>query len=69
MKKKALENTLVKGESASNKHFLFFPSYFLLYQREKLVILAMYKLSCANAFNLVTPKMLSFLKGYHMTKF
>ena len=35
LKKKALENTVGKGENAGNQHFLLFPQYFLLYQGEK----------------------------------
>ena len=33
LKKKALENTVGKGENASNQLFLLFPQCFLLYQR------------------------------------
>ena len=33
--KRALENTVRKGENGSNQHFLLFPQCFLLYQREK----------------------------------
>ena len=36
--KKALENTVGKGENAGNQHFLLFPQCFPLYQREKLSI-------------------------------
>ena len=35
LKKKAFENTVVKGENAGNQHFLLLPKCFLLYQREK----------------------------------
>ena len=35
LKKKALENTVGKGENAGNQHFLLFQECFLLYQREK----------------------------------
>ena len=36
LKKKALENTVRKGENnAGNQHFLRFPQYFLLFHREK----------------------------------
>ena len=34
-KRKALENTLGKGENAGSKHFLLFQQCLLLYQREK----------------------------------
>ena len=33
--KKAFENTLGKGETAVNQHFLLFPQCFLLYQGHK----------------------------------
>ena len=36
LKKKALENTVGKGEIAGKEHFLLFPQCFLFYQREKL---------------------------------
>ena len=36
-----------KGENAGNQHFLLFPQYFLLYQREK----SSFMLSSANALN------------------
>ena len=58
-KKKALKNIVGKGENAGNQHFLFFPQCFLLYQG----VLVTFKLSSANAFNLVTSKILSFGKG------
>ena len=32
---KALENTVGKEENAGDQHFLHFPQWFLLYQREK----------------------------------
>ena len=35
LKKKALKNTVGKGENAGNQVFLLFPQCFLLYQREK----------------------------------
>ena len=60
--KKALENTVEKGENAGNQHFLLFPLCFLLYENTKIIILAMLKLSSANAFNLVMSKILSFGK-------
>ena len=60
-KKKALENTVGKGENAGNQHFLLFPQCFLLNQRE-IVSLAAFNLSSANAFSLVTSKILSFGK-------
>ena len=51
LKKKDLENT-------GNQHFLLFPQCFLPYQREKSWLLQ--HLSSANAFKLVTSKILSF---------
>ena len=51
-----------KGENAENQHFLLFPQCFLLYQREKIIIVATFNLSSASAFGLVTSKMLSFGK-------
>ena len=59
-KKKALENTWGKGGNAGNQHFLLFPQCFVLYQRE---ILAMFNFSSANAFSLVTSKVLLSGKG------
>ena len=35
LKKKALENTVGKGENAGNQHFLLFSQGFLLYHREE----------------------------------
>ena len=35
LRKKALENTVGKGENAGNQHFLLFPQCFLTNQREK----------------------------------
>ena len=35
LRKKALENTVGKGENAGNLHFVLFPQYFLRYQEEK----------------------------------
>ena len=51
LKKKALENTVLKGENAGNHHFFVFPH-----------ILVTIHLSSVNAFNLVTSKILSFGK-------
>ena len=62
-KKKALENTVVKEENAGIHHFLHFPQGFLLLSQREIVILAMYNLSSANAFNLVMSRNLSFGKG------
>ena len=35
LKKKALENTVGKGEKAGDQYFLHFPQCFQFYQREK----------------------------------
>ena len=37
LRKRALENSVGKGENAGNQHFLLFPQCFLLYQKEKLI--------------------------------
>ena len=60
LKKKALENTVGKGENAGNQHFLLFPQCFLLLSKREIIILAMFHLSSANAFTLVTSTILSF---------
>ena len=60
-KKKALENTVGKGENAGKQPFLFSPSVF--YSKRKTVILSKFYLSSANAFNLVTSKILLSGKG------
>ena len=65
--KKALENTVGKGENAGNQHFLLFLLCFLLNQREKLSFLATFNLLYASAFNLVTSKILLFGKELIMT--
>ena len=62
LKIKALENTVGKGENAGNQHFILFPVFSTLSKR-KIVILAMFNLLFANAFNLVTSKILSFGTG------
>ena len=43
-----------KGRNAGNQHFLFFPQCFLA--KRKIVSLAMFYLSSAKTFNLVTSK-------------
>ena len=60
LKKKALENTLGKGENAGNNHFLLFPQCFLLYHKEKSSFQQHLIMSSANAFNLVMSKILLF---------
>ena len=52
-----MESTVAKGENAGNLQC------FLLYHKEKYIILATFNLSSANAFNLVMSKNLSFSKG------
>ena len=49
-----------KRRKCGNQHFLLFQQYFLLYQREKSSFLATINLSSANAFHLVTSKILLF---------
>ena len=63
LKKKPFENTMGKGENASNQHSLFFPTVFSILSRREIIILATCNLLSANAFNLDTSKMLLFGKG------
>ena len=58
---KALENTVAKGETTGNQHFLLFPTVFSTLSH-KFVNLATFNLLSANAFNLVMSKTLSFGK-------
>ena len=51
-RKRLSKNTVGKGENADDQHFLLYPVFILLYQREKL-FLAKFNLSSTNAFNLV----------------
>ena len=62
LKKKALENTVGKGESAGNQHFLLFQKHFLLLSKREIIILAMFNVSSANILNLVKSKILLFGK-------
>ena len=62
IKKKALENTTGKRENGGYQHFLLCLKCFFTQWRREIIILATYKLSSANAFNLVTSKILSFGK-------
>ena len=62
LEKKTLENPVGKGENAGYQHFLLFPHCFLLNQRE-FVILALFNLSSAKAFNWDLFKNLSFGKS------
>ena len=55
--KKALENSVEKGENARYQHFLFLPVFSILSKRE-IVILEKLNLSSSNAFNLVSSKIL-----------
>ena len=59
LKKKASENTVEKGENAGD----LFPQCFLDLSKTEIVILAKFNLLSANAFNLVTSKILLFGKG------
>ena len=56
MRKMSFENILGKGENAINQYFLLFSQCFKLYYEEKLTFYATFKLSSANAFNLVQTK-------------
>ena len=71
LKKKAIERTIENGENASRQHFLLFPQCMLLYEREgerqrerererEIIILAMFDMSSASAFNMITYTFLSF---------
>ena len=62
LRKKTLANTVAKRRNAGNKHCLFSPQCFLLSKRE-ILILSMYNLLSANAFNLIQSK-----KNCHMSK-
>ena len=42
-----------KEENAGNQHFLLFPTVFSTLSQREIVILAIFNLSSANAFNLV----------------
>ena len=61
LKKKDLENTVGKGENASNQHFLRFLVFSSL-SKQVIIIFAMFNLSSANASNLNQSKNLSFGK-------
>ena len=50
MRKKSVENIVVKGENAGNQHFLLFQQWFLSYVRHNMWIDR--KLSSANVSNL-----------------
>ena len=53
-----------KGENAGNQHFLLFSKCFLLYQREREIIISVtFILSSADALNLNQDKFLPFGKG------
>ena len=65
MKKRPFENIVGKGDNSCYQHFLLFPQYFQLYQRQKSSILATLIMSSANPFNLVKDKI--FLFGKHLT--
>ena len=57
--KKAFENIVVKGENASNQHFLLFPQCFLPFPIQISIFQLHFFLSSANAFNLDRSKILS----------
>ena len=62
LKKKALENTVGKGENAGIQHFLLLLTVFSTLSYREIAILATFNLSSANAFNLVMSKILLFGK-------
>ena len=66
LKKKALENTVEKKMLVTSI-FFFFQQCFLLCQRE-IIILAAFNLSSANAFNLISLKILSFGNGLTLSQ-
>ena len=51
------------GKHCGNQHFLLLPTLFSALSRREVIILAMFNLSSANAFNLVISKVLLFGKG------
>ena len=63
LKKRALENTVGKRENAGNPVFPPFPTVFSTPPNRKIIILATFNLSSANAFYLVLSKTLLFEKG------
>ena len=69
LKKKALESTVGKEDDAGKQHFLLFPQCFPTLSQSEIVILAMFNLSSANAFNLVMSKNLFFGKGLKSCRF
>ena len=62
LKKKALENTVGKGENAGNQYFLLFPQSFLLYQREILSFHQCFICCLQFFFNLVTSEICRLVK-------
>ena len=58
LRKKTLENIVGKEENAGNQHFLPFPTVFSTLSKREIIIFATLNLSSANAFNLVTSKIL-----------
>ena len=59
-RKKALENTVGKGENAGNQHFLLFPTVFSTLSKREIIIVTTSILSSTTAFNLDKAKILSF---------
>ena len=64
LKQTALENTVGKGEIAGKLAFPPFTTVFSTLSKREIVILATFNFSSANAFNLVTSKILVFGKDY-----
>ena len=63
----SFENKVGKGENAGNHHFLLFP-VFSTQSKKEIFILAMFYLLSANAFNLITSKILLFGKGLTLSQ-
>ena len=59
----------IRIESIDRQHpaFSSFPTVFSTRSKREIITLAMFNLSFANAFNLVTPKILSFVKSSPLT--
>ena len=63
LKKKALENTVGKGENTGKPAFSPFPTVLSTLSKRAMVMLTAFNLPSANAFNLIMSKILSFGKG------
>ena len=68
LKRKALENTMGKGENAGNQHFLLFPTVFSTLSKREIIILIIFNMSSAKAFNFDKSNILSFGKELKVSK-